>query len=164
MATRTAPLFTATANFRRVTLHLIDTSGDMWTEEMDVPVGQTGSTIEDWAAAYQAATQASLYQITDTLIRSGAPLASNAENEFRAGGEGGINITYKNFTTFATVPSRLIAPQPQTMIGDTDTPDVSDALFTALRDAVIVIKSGFSWVSSQFTAHRERKNNTKVRA
>lgn len=163
MATRTAPLFTATANFRRVTIHLIDTSGDLWTDEMEVPVAQAAATVETWIAAYQAATQASVYKITEELVRSGAPVRANADAGFRAGGENGINITYKNFTNMATLPSRLIAPQGDTMEGTTDTVDIADPLFTTLRDAVLAIKTGFAFASAQFTGHRERKNNTRVK-
>jgi len=163
LATRTAPLFTATANLRDVTIHLIDASGDLWSDEMSVPVGQAASTIETWIAAYQAATQCSIYKVSDLLVRSGAPLRANADAGFRAGGEMGINMTYKNFTTNETLPARLVGPIGDVMEGNTDTPDIAATQFTDLRDAVLAIKTGFVLASAQFTAHRERKNNTKVK-
>lgn len=159
--TRTAPAFTAAANLRRITLHLIDTSGDLWTDEMYVPVAATAATIEAWAAAYQADTQSSLYKITDELVRSGASLASNGDTGFRAGGESGINIIYKNPTTAETLPTRLVSPVVSTMAGDSDTPD--QAGFQDLIDAVVAIKTGFVYYSAQYTTRRERKNNTKIK-
>lgn len=163
MATRTAPLFTATANLRNVTIHLIDASGDLWTDQMPVPVGQAASTLETWVAAYQAATQCSVYKLTDELLRTGAPLRANADAGYRAGGDSGVNVTFKNFTTGETLPSRIVGPIGAIMEGNTDTPDITATEFTDYVDAVLAIKTGFSLASAQFTNHRERKNNTKVK-
>lgn len=163
MATGTAPVWTAAAGIRQVTLHLIDASGDLWTDEMFVPVGTTAALLAAWQAAYQAATQASIYKTTDASIRSGAMSAGNADAGARSGGESGINITYKNWATLDTLPSRLIAPVPEVMVGDTDTVDTATAEFIALRDAVVAIKTGFAFAEAQYTVHRERRNNTRVR-
>lgn len=162
--TRTAPLFTAAANARRITLYLIDGSGDLTTETKYVAVAATAADIEAWAAAYQDATQASLYWIDDVLIRSGDADPDNASVLQRSSVKDGVNLAYKNPTTLASVGSRLVAPVPDVMQGNQDIPLLTEPEFTALIAAELALMTGFSLQSAQYTERRERKNNAKIKA
>jgi len=162
--TRTAPLFTAAANARRITLYLIDASGDLYTESKYVPVAATAAAIEAWAAAYQDATQTSLYWIDDVAIRSGDADPDNAGIEQRSSVKDGINLAYKNPTTLASQSSRLVGPVTDTMQGNQDIPLLTSPEMTALITAELALMTGFSLQSAQFTERRERKNNAKIKA
>jgi len=162
--TRTAPLFTAAANARRITLYLIDASGDLTTETKYVAVAATAAAIEAWAAAYQDASQSSLYWIDDVLIRSGDADPDNAGSEQRSSVKDGINFAYKNPTTLASMPSRLVAPVTDTMQGNQDIPLLTSPELTALITAELALMTGFSLQSAQFTERRERKNNARIKA
>jgi hypothetical protein len=162
--TRTAPAFTAAANERQITLHLVDASGDQYTDNLIVDVAATAAAIETYAAAYAAASNASLWAISDTLLRLGDKDADNAVAEFRATVAEGVNTLYKNTTTGVTITPRLIAPIAATMQGNQDIPLLSSAEFTALIVATLALKTGFALQQAQFTGRRERKNNPRVSA
>jgi len=161
--TRTAPAFTAAANKRIVSLGLIDASGDLWSEAMPVPVAATAATIEAWAAAYQAASNASLHAINDFIERFGAADPDNAVAAYRASVKSGINASYSNPTTLVTYGSRLVAPIAAVMQGNQDIPLVSATEYTDLVTAIEAIKTGFGLDTAQYTDRRERKNNPKIK-
>lgn len=161
--TRTAAAMTATAVARRITIRLIDASGDKWAEELYVPVAATAANIETWIAAYQAATQASVYEIDDTLIRDADADPDNAEANQRNSGSQGINMLYKNATTRATNNSRLIAPIEAALQGNQDIPLLSSTEVAALIVAQLAITTGFTFREAQYTERRERRNNARVR-
>lgn len=162
VGTRTAPAFTAAAQARHISLGLIDTSGDLWSEPLPVAVGATAAAIEAFAAAYTAATQASLYMITDVQIRLGDMDASNAGSDFRAQMENGVNLLFKNPTTLDTDTPRLIAPIAAVMQGFQDIPLLASAELAALITAILALKTGYSLNSGQYTGRRERRNNPRI--
>lgn len=161
--TRTAPAFTAAANMRRITLHLIDSSGDQWAETRYVAVAATAATIEAWAAAYAAATQSSLYAIDDVQLRNGTADADNAEVGQRNSVKDGINLSYKNPTVANAVDSRLVAPIDATMQGNQDIPLVTATELAALITAELALMTGYDLATAQYTERRERKNNAKIK-
>lgn len=164
---RTAPAFTSPAQTRTITLHLIDKSGDQWAEDWRVPVAATAAAIEADAAAYAASSQASLWAITDTQVRAGQKVASNANTDQRNSVKDGINILFGNTVSFVSRTLRVVAPVLDAMVGDTDTPNVGadplQALITAQTAAGYGTTGDYA-DSAQYTEHRERKNNTRVSA
>lgn len=158
---RTAPAMTAAATSRLISLGLIDASGDLYSDALLVPVATTITLIDNWIVAYAAATNASLYSVKDEQIREGARTSNNAVAEYRGTIAEGINLSIRNSATRQTVADRLVAPIVDVMVGNTDAVDVTNAEFIAWRDALLAIKTGFTFRSAQFTGHRERFNNPK---
>lgn len=163
VGTRTAPAFTATATARQVTLLLIDSSGDLYAVNYQVPVAATAANIEAWAAAYAAASQASLYGIWDNQMRMGDADPDNAGTDQRNSVKDGINLAYKNPVTLASFGQRLIAPITDVMQGNQDIPLLSATEATNLITATLALASGTSFQSAQYTERRERKNNARVK-
>jgi len=162
---RTAPAFTAAATRRIITLHLVDASGDFWAEDWDVPVAATAANIESWAAAYAAASQASLYAITDQQIRAGQSASTGANTDQRNSVKDGINILFGNNTTNVSRSLRVVAPITGVMDGNQDIPLMAGTELAALTTATGVISSAGTFLDSgQYTERRERKNNTRVKA
>lgn len=162
--TRTAPAFTAAANERTITLHLMDASSDLFTQSLAVPVATAAADVETYAAAYAAATQASLYGISDYIGRFGDADADNAEAGYRGNVEKGINMLMKNIITIPDITQslRLVAPIDAVMQGNSDTPLLSATEATNLIVATLAILTNYSMRSAQYTTRRERKNNTRV--
>jgi hypothetical protein len=160
--TRTAPAFTAAATSRIVTLRLIDASGDKYAEAWSVPVAATAANIEAWAAAYAAASNASLYEIWDLVARAGDADPDNAVSAFRAATENGINLLFKNPTTGATEDTRLVAPIAAVMQGNQDIPLLSATELSALITAQLAVDTTKPFTNAQYTVRRERKNNARV--
>lgn len=162
MATRTAPLATASATSRQLTIRSIDASGDFWAEGLSINLAASAAEIEALVAAYQATTKTSVYEIQDTLNRTGVASSANADTGLRASGANGVNYLFKN-SAGLTQPIRQIAPVDATMDGDLDIPLVDNALITTLVAAVIAVKTGFALARAQYTERRERKNNPVIR-
>lgn len=163
MATRTAPAVTAAANARIVSLRLIDSSGDLYSVAYQVPVAAAAADLETWAAAYAAASQASLYAIEDVSIRSGDADPDNADTDQRNSVKDGINLLFKNATTLDSFGQRLVAPIEAVMQGNQDIPLLSATEASALIVATLALVSGYNFQSAQYTERRERKNNAKVK-
>lgn len=163
MPTRTAPSFTAAASRRNITLRLIDASGDLYSETLPVAVAATAANVETWAAAYAAASNASLYGIVDSIERLGDADPDNATVGQRNSVKDGVNSLYKVASTGEALTTRLVAPIPAVMQGNQDIPLLSATEMSALIVAYLALLSGFGFNSAQYTERRERKNNPKVK-
>jgi hypothetical protein len=163
MPTRTAPAFTDAATARIITLRLIDASGDLFAESVEVPVAATAASIEELAAAYATATNASLYSSVDTQERSGARLPTNATAAYRGVVESGINLLLSVAATGVSVTQRLIAPIANVLDGNKDIPLPASTELAAVTAKIVAIKTGFVFQQAQYTTRRERRNNSRVR-
>ena len=161
--TRTAPLFTAAASRRNITLRMIDASGDLYSETIPVAPSATAANIEAWAAAYVAASNSSLYGIIDSVDRLGDADPDNAVVAQRNSVRDGVNSLYKVPSTGEALTTRLVAPIPAVMQGNQDTPLLSATEMSTLILAYLALLTGFSFSSAQYTQRRERKNNDRVK-
>lgn len=158
--TRTAPAFTGAASQRLVTMHFIDASGDHFSQILyALPTAATDAQVEAIAAAYQAATQSSLWKISDTFEYIGPALSSNATANQRSSAAEGINLLLKNGALSETY--RIPAPIQATMVGNTDEVDTTATALTGFNSAVEAAVTGYTVQSAQFTGRRERKNNAR---
>jgi hypothetical protein len=160
-AVRTAPAFTAAATERLITLNLIDASGDKRSASISVAIAATAANIEAWAAAYAAASQASLWAITETLVRKGVADADNADVLQRNSLAQGINVLFTH-ATLENYSERLMAPVPATLQGNQDIPLASSTELAAVITTSLALLTGYAADSTQYTERRERKNNPKV--
>lgn len=163
MATRTAPA-TSTTPTTIATLHLIDASGDQFTDAISMPVAMTAANIESWAAAYQSATQASIWKVSQTLEWVGDADPDNADVGQRNSVKEGVNLLWKNLATLRTQTPRLVAPITAVMQGNQDIPLLTATEMTALIAAYQTLLTGFSLNAAQYTERRERNNNPRIKA
>jgi len=164
VGTRTAPAVTGAVTSVNTTLHLMDSSGDFYTDNIMSLTAPTAAEVEAWAAAYQAATQSTLWKVTSSSCWEGDADADNAGTDQRSTIAEGINLLYKNVGTMAVDTPRLVAPIAATMQGNQDIPILSAGVMVALIAAELVLLSGYSLQSAQFTGRRERKNNPRISA
>lgn len=164
MPTRTAPDPTSVgANATITTLHLIDASGDLYSESLETPTVPALVDVQAWAAAYQAATNTSLWKITQSQSWIGDQDPQNADAVYRGSVKDGINLLWENTTTLQSKSPRLIAPIAAVMQGNQDIPLLSAAPATALLTAIGTILTGYNLVSAQYTERRERTNNPRIK-
>jgi len=166
--TRTAPTFTTvpgvTAATRRIiTIHLIDASGDVYPVALDVAVNAAAGDVEGLIASYQASTNASVYAITDTYETNGAALPSNANDEYRAQVESGINLLFKRPSDGNALGLRVVAPVAECFQGALDIPTPSDTPLDELITDYGTLRAAWLFNSAQFTGRRERRNNPRVK-
>lgn len=164
MATRTAPVVTGAVTSVNSTVHLIDASGDQYTDNIVTLTAPTPAEIEAWAAAYQAATQASVWKVSSLSVWEGDADPDNADVGQRNSVKDGVNLLWKNISTLNTQNPRLVAPIAATMQGNQDIPLLTATEFTALIAAYAALLTGYNLQSAQFTERRERSNNPRIKA
>ena len=155
---------TNAADYRSFTLHLMDASGDSWTEQLITALAATYTAINAWIVLYQLTTQAQIFKVEETNTWAGDADPDFADNVQRSGGENGINLSFKNANTRELRPLRVIAPIPDIMQGNQDIPLLSADELSDLIIATAALQTGFGLQSGQYTVHRERKGNPKVKA
>jgi len=163
MATRTAPVYGFPPSYRAITLHMIDASGDTFTQRLMVASVATATAIEAWISLYQTISNASIYKITDELVREGNAFTSNATVAYRAAAESGINLAFKDAGTMDTFVMRVVAPVPTVMQGSNDVPLLTNADMIDFLAAVTALAPGYNFKSAQYTTRRERNNNPKLK-
>lgn len=167
MATRTAPTVAAASPSEVITtLHLIDASGDQFTDALKTTSQPALDTlVEAWAASYQVASQSSLWKVTQKLSWVGDRDPDNADAGYRGSVKAGVNLLYKDLSTLMTQTPRLVAPVAATMQGNQDIPLLSaDPQFTNLLAALAAILSTYNLETAQYTDRRERSNNPVIKA
>lgn len=163
MATRTAPATSVTPT-TTATLHLIDVSGDLFTDAITMPAVMTAANIDTLANAYQAASQLSLWKVSQTLEWIGDADPDNADVGQRNSVKDGVNMLWKNLTTLRTQTPRLAGPIGAVMQGNQDIPLLTATEMTALIAAYQTLLTGFSLTAAQYTERRERSNNPRIKA
>lgn len=151
------------ASQRSFTVHLMDASGDTWTEKLIVALSATYAAIQAWVVLYQAVTQASVYDVTEEFSWAGDADPDNAQFLARSGVENGINLSLRDPDTTDTRPLRVVAPIAAIMQGNQDIPLLSATALANLIVATLALQPGYNLRSAQYTSHRERKNNPRVK-
>lgn len=171
MPTRTAPTVDGSPAFLGLTIHVVDVSGDLFTDYLRLPSDASDADIEASVSAYQDATSASVWKATITEEYEGVVDPDNADAVFRAGVQNGINMLLRNSGGVGITP-RLVSPIPATMQGNQDIPLLVDGsgtptplgdLVTAYLTVINGTTGTFSLENVQFTSRRERKNNPRIR-
>jgi len=154
---------TVDPDYRVFTGHLMDASGDTWTEQLFVAIGATYAAIQAWWVLYQITTQASVYGVTEERGWVGDADPDNAEFLARSGVENGINLSFKDPDTRDTRPLRVVAPVAATMQGNQDIPLLSSDELSDLIIATAAFQPTYEMRAAQYTTHRERKGNPRVK-
>lgn len=164
--TRTAPTVGAlTPTSSSATLHLVDASGDTTAEGLSV-VGAgllDYAEVEAIAAAYQSATNTSLWKVSQHIEWEGQLDPQNALALFRANIESGINLLFKNPVLQDGETPRVVAPIATIMQGNQDIPLLVAPLDTLVTAYLAVLGANWSLDSMQYTGRRERANNPRIR-
>jgi hypothetical protein len=149
---------------RAISFSVIDISGDTWPGKLYVALTATYAAVQAWLELYQACTNTSIFDVRDELSWAGDADPDNATAAFRAGKENGINLLFKNADTLDTFPIRVVGPVAAIMQGNQDIPlAVGAGSLDELIVATIGLQPDYNFVSMQYTTHRERSGNPKVK-
>lgn len=145
------------------TIHMMDASGDTWTERIAVVASTTLAAIQAWVNLYQAITNSSIWKVTRETIWQGDADPDNAVAAYRGGVENGINLSFRDADTGITEPIRLIAPLSTVMQGNQDIPLLTGGDMDDFILATLGLMPDFNFATAQYTVHRERRGNPKVK-
>lgn len=161
--TATAPVVTGTASTADVTIHLVDASGDTYSENLPVAVTAAAADVAGLVASYQAASNASVWKVTRSSEWVGAIDPDNAVAAYRGSIAEGVNMLFRNTTTQLARSLRLIAPIAAVMQGNQDIPLLTATEMADLITDYLTLSSGYDLEVAQFTGRRERRNNPRIR-
>ena len=164
MATATYGNLTDEPDVRAISFSVIDASGDTWPGKLLVAIDATYAAINAWLVLYQACTNTSIFEVRDEFSWSGDADPDNATAAYRSQKENGINLLFKNADTEDTFPIRVVGPVAAIMQGNQDIPlMVGAGSLDELIVATVGLQPDYNFVSSQYTVHRERSGNPKVK-
>lgn len=161
--TRTAGTVDGTPPKVIVSIQAVDASGDKFSNALTLTAVPANADIESWVAAYQAVTQASVYNVTVALEYLGDIDPDNAQTSQRNSVTDGINLMWKDFATLKSQTTRVVAPVPAVLQGNQDIPLLSFVDMLTLIAEEGTLLTAYALQSGQYTNRRQR-NNERIRA
>jgi len=152
--TRTAPAINGTPSYQLASFAFVDLSGDQRSVAVQGPAGATAAQWEAIAAAFEDASQASLWSANIQNVYEGDKDPGNAVG-------GSRDSVYDNVTTLLKNTARVSrdvfvpAPAPEIMFGDLDEIDPASTELAALFTALLAVSSGFTVRSARYTERKE---------
>lgn len=157
--TRTAPAATSTVTYKIISFVMVDVDDNQTTVSFYTDDTATPTEVEAVAAALQAISNASLFEIHFADVWAGTKLATNAVSDDYASIADAIRLSYKGGLGGYL---RNYVPSP---LGDLVLPgnivDTSDAAYIAWRDATTaVVPAGFTLLNVAFVQNVQRNKGT----
>lgn len=152
--TRTAGTINGTPGYQLGSFAFVDVSGDERSVTIQAPAGATNAQWEAIAAAYQDATQSSLWKATINMVYEGDKDPGNAVSGSRDSVYDNVSVLYKN-TARVSRDAFIPAPAPEIMLGDMDEVDGASTELAALFTAILAVSSGFTVRSARYTERKE---------
>lgn len=156
--TRTAPEIDGSPTFKRISIRLVDANGDFRSDSIDVPNAASNSQIEAAIVAYQALSNASIYEVDVVQVYESVGLVVNAVDASRESADDTIRVLYKS-DIHTSQGLYFRAPLNALMLENTERVDLENALLTTAIVAFgLMLNSGtVAWVAAKarFTEHRE---------
>lgn len=162
MATRTAPTFDGTPTRRIISFQMMDASGDNISVQLTAAPGVTNGQVEAVAESLQAASQATLWQITDAGLYTGDDDADNADTDQRNSVFQGITVRMKVPATGESAAFRVPAPVPAEMQGNQDIPLITGTPLADLFTDLLAAAPAFSIKSVRYTERKEINSAIKI--
>jgi len=152
---RSAPTVNGTPTKTTLSMSFFDADEGDTTVTFQIANGTTDADIEALAAAAQAGSNASLYDVSIQESYSGIGLASNAAADDYVSVKDAVRFSNKNLATNAYIRAYLPAPLGNMVYNKTVV--TSDTEYAAWRDAVIaVLPSGYAALNAGFVQNVQR--------
>lgn len=161
--TRTAPTVDGTPNKCILGIRVMDSSGDKYSESLTLLGIPADADVEAYVAAYQAMTQATVYEVSINSVYNGDADPDNATTDQRNSAKDGVNLLWHDDINLKAQSTRVVAPVTGGMQGNQDIPLLTFAAFTTLIAETGDLLTDYALQSAQFTERRER-NNERVKA
>lgn len=161
--TRTAPTVDGTGfTFIKVSLRWMDYTGDVRTDSYQFDPAATPALIEAFAAASQAASNATLYAVIVGDVYTSVPDAQNALEEVWENVTDNLVLQSKN-PVGDSIRGYVPSPINDMFIENTDDIDPSDATLIAYITAfVALLPAGYDVVGARFTSRRQINQQIKI--
>lgn len=166
--TRGAPTIDGTGTYRQVVVKTIDHTSDKRSDAFRVPSTVTNAEIESFVAAYQAASQASVYEVLVKEVYTSIEDDDNATNEPRESLSQIVTAFFKDTLDFTT-RAILRAPIDAMFTNGTDYVDSANATFIAWLGQLTNLLNGgaagsgeYEIVHVRFTDRKEVNQVTPI--
>lgn len=152
--TRTAPTVDGTFTFVKVSISLMDWTGDIRTDTYQFDAGSTNAQIETFVAATQAISNSTIYAVEVRQTYNSQPEQTNALEEVWENAQDNLTILAKNalnvgFNTFVPAPINAI------FIENTEEIDPTNTALLAYLTSITPMKAGYNLISARLS-HRKQ--------
>lgn len=159
---RTAPAVDGSGNYRQVTIKWIDANNGKRSDTFEVSAAATDAQIEAVIVAMAAASNANIYQVKVTMVYNSVMNVGDALDAPRESVKDNIVFLFKDSANNA-VDWFLPAPLDSLFFAGTNTPDASEPVLQAVRDAIdAALAVAYQPVTYRFS--ERRKKNASVPA
>jgi hypothetical protein len=160
--TRTAPTVDGTPVYLQVTLHWIDYNGDKRADSLNLPTATTSAEIEAIAAAAQALSNASLYDISVNNKYDSNEDSSNADEDVYNSVKDSLVIQTKE-PTGQSLRGFIPSITQNVFVENTKEIDPTNAdLATYLAALVAALPAGYEVIGARFTQRKQVNQQVKI--
>jgi len=159
---RTAPTVDGTPDYKLVSLHYIDASGDLRSDSLQVPAAATDAQIEAFAESIADITNSSLYQIKVSFTYNSVADKDDAVDATK-------DSVYDNLVVLAktalnlSARSYVPAPEGALFVPGTDQIDPTNADLAVYFAAFLALVGGtYDIVSARYTERREINEAVRI--
>lgn len=160
---RSAPTVDGSPNLKKVSMTFVDRSNDQRSVSMYVEGAATAAQIEGLVAAAAAASNANIFRVEVSDVYNSPKVASQALAAEENSVYDNIVLLMKESDNPAGMDAFLPAPKRALFVGDSDNVDNVAALYTAWRDAAVLVGLGtLVPISVRYTERREKNEATSA--
>lgn len=162
--TRTAPAIDGIAfTYKKVSLHWMDYTGEKRADSYKFDPAATAAEIEAFAAASQALSNATLWQVTVADVYSSVEDADNAVEAVWEEASANVTVQTKN-ASGQSIRTFIPAPVDTMFVEGTETPDITVVAFGSTYVAALqaLLPAGYSIVGARFTSRRDINQQIKI--
>lgn len=159
---RTAPTVDGSGDFKLVSIHLIDASGDVRSDSIQVPFSATNAQIEAVVDAYNALTNASIYKIEVSEVYNSVADKSDAVDQPKDSVFDNFVFLFKDSMNNSK-RGFVVAPVGDAFVSGTDQVDPTNTDIAAYITAMLALIAGtYSLTQIRYTERREINEAVKV--
>jgi len=160
---RSAPTVDGTPNLKKVSMTFVDRSDDQRTVSQYIEAAATAAQIEGLVAAAAAASNANIFRVEVSDVYNAARVSSQALAAEENSVFDNVVLLMKESSSPSGTDTFLPAPVRAVFVGDSDNINNTNALYTAWRDACVLVGLGtLVPISVRYTERREKNQATSA--
>jgi len=158
---RSAPTVDGTPNLKKVSMTFVDRSNDQRTVSQYIESTATAAQIEGLVVAAAAASNGNIFRVEVSDVYNAPKVSSQALAAEENSVFDNVVLLMKESDNPAGMDAFLPAPVRAVFVGDSDNIDNTAALYTAWRDAAVLVGLGtLVPISVRYTERREKNEAT----
>lgn len=142
---------TTGANFKHLTLRMVDRTNNPKSAAFDIDPAATAEDIEDFVTSYASASNACIYEVHVADVWAAVKDSTLALTGSRDSVYDQVSVLFKKPNKQRQTLD-ILAPKDSFFVDDTDNVDIADSVYTTVRDdAETLMEAAYEPVSVRFS-------------